>query len=105
MRGGAEHADTMCGRRQKTKVDTPSTTFPDWEQLQVTDPTHALFGRTFSIVARQGRAHERSACVLVCYRDSILIKLPLAATNLRSVAAPVARTKPEAEAVPQLLAV
>jgi hypothetical protein len=63
-----------------------------------------LFGRKFLLVARQGRAHERSACVLVSYRDSILIKLPLAATNLRSVAAPAARTKLDAEAVQQLLA-
>jgi hypothetical protein len=42
--------------------------------------------------------------LLVCYRDSILIKLPLAATNLHSAAAPLARTKLNAEAVQQLLA-
>jgi len=84
--------------RPKTKVDTPSTTLPDSEQIEVTDPTHALFGRKFLLVARRGRAHERSACVLVSYRDSILIKLPLGSTNLRSVAAPAARTKLDAEA-------
>jgi hypothetical protein len=42
--------------------------------------------------------------VLVCYRDSILIKLPLAATNLHSPLMPPARTKLNAEAVQQLLA-
>jgi hypothetical protein len=89
---------------QRTKVDTPSTTNLESEQIEVTDPTHPLFGRRFALVARQGRAPEAGACVLVCYRDSILIKLPLAATNLHSPLMPLARTKLNAEALQQLLA-
>jgi len=91
-------------RHQKTKVDTPSTTPPDSEQIEVTDPTHPLFGRKFLLVTRRGRPQERSAHVLVCYRDSILIKLPLGVTNLHSAVMPSARTKLDAEAVRQLLA-
>jgi hypothetical protein len=100
----ARYADTTSGLRQKTKVDTPSTTPPEAEQIEVTDPTHPLFGRKFVLVTRRGLPHEPSACVLVVYRDSILIKLPLGATNLRSATATVARTKLDAEAVAQLLA-
>jgi hypothetical protein len=91
-------------QRQKTNVDTPSTTKLESEQIEVTDPTHPLFGRRFALAARQGRGPEPGPCVLVCYRDSILIKLPLAATNLHSPLMPVARTKLDAEAVQQLLA-
>ena len=100
----ARIAATTSGRHQKTKVDTPSTTLPESEQIEVTDPAHPLFGRRFLLVARRGRPQERSACVLVAYRDSILIKLPLAATHSGSAAAPAARTKLDAEAVRQLLA-
>src|SRR5947209_151172 len=100
----ARNATMIFARPQKTKVDTPSTTPRESEQIEVTDPTHPLFGRRFSLVARHGRPQERSACVLVAYRDSILIKLPLGATNLHSAVAPAARTKLNAEAVRQLLA-
>jgi hypothetical protein len=75
-------------------------------RVEVVDPTHPLFGRSFPLVARTGGgSQDRSAgCLLVSYRDSILIKLPLAATHLCSIAAPAARTKLNAEAVQQLLA-
>ena len=102
--GYARNAATTSEPHQKTKADTPSTTLPESEQIEVTDPTHPLFGRKFVLASRRGPPQERSACVLVVYRDSILIKLPLGATNLRSGDAPAARTKLDAEAVRQLLA-
>ena len=104
MVSGAVFAVTISAPRQKTKVDTPSTTPAESEQIEVTDPTHPLFGRKFVLIARQGRPQERSGCVLVAYRDSILIKLPVGVTHLSSAAAPAARTKLDAEAVRQLLA-
>src|SRR5947209_18581439 len=94
----------ICAPAQRTKVDTPSTTPPDSEQIEVTDPAHPLFGRRFGLVARRGRPQEQSACVLVAYRDSILIKLPVGVTHLSSAAAPAARTKLDPEAVRQPLA-
>jgi hypothetical protein len=97
-------AVTTSAQPQRTKVDTPSTTLADSEQIEVTDPAHPLFGRRFGLVARRGRAQEPSACVLVAYRDSILIKLPVGVTHLSSAAASAARTKLDAEAVRQLLA-
>jgi hypothetical protein len=94
----------ICAPRQTTKVDTPSTTLPDSEQIEVTDPTHPLFGRKFVLMGRRGRPGEPAACVLVSYRDPILIKLPLQSTNLGSAAGLAARTKLDAQAVQQLLA-
>lgn len=91
-------------RRQKTKVDTPSNTLADSELVEVTDPAHPLFGRRFALVGRHDGPQARPGFVLVVYRDSILIKLPLAATSLHSTLTPAARTKLNAEAVLQLLA-
>ena len=95
---------TTSAPRQKTVVDTPSTTPVQAVAVEVIDPIHPLFGRTFPLVARDGHAQDRSGCLLVTYRDSILIKLPLGVTNLSSAAMPAARTKLNAEAVQQLLA-
>ena len=50
-------------------------------EIEVTDPTHPLFGRCFSVlsVSSSGRA---SASILVSYRQCMVLRIPLSATNL-----------------------
>ncbi len=50
-------------------------------EIEVTDPTHPLFGRRFPV--RSISAPERGGIyVLVLYRDIFTLRIPLSASNL-----------------------
>jgi hypothetical protein len=70
-------------------------------EIEVTDPTHPLFGRRFAVVSRTasppGPGH-----VLVSYRQDMLLRIPVAATSLIPSLA-MARTKLTAQAVRDLV--
>jgi hypothetical protein len=51
------------------------------EQATVTDSTHPLYGRTFTVVAPASTVGA-SGQVTVAYRDDILLKIPVVATSL-----------------------
>jgi hypothetical protein len=74
------------------------------EEIEVTDPTHPLFGRRFRL--RSVSSSSRCAGqVWVVYRGHLLLRLPLAATSLaptRSITGPIKLT---ATAVQELVAV
>src|SRR5437899_377877 len=74
----------------------------DLPEIEVTDPTHPLFGRRFPVVSRTasplGPGH-----VLVAYRQSMLLRIAVAATSL-TPSLPVARTKLTRSAVQDLVA-
>src|SRR6516165_6407441 len=78
----------------------PSPELPD--EVEVTDPTHPLFGRRFPVlsISRQPRT---TALVLVAYRDTMRLRIPITSTSLalRQIHAP--RTKWTKEAVQELL--
>jgi hypothetical protein len=98
---------TTFAPRPTRKLDTTSNTPVDPELIEVTELTHPLFGRRFQLVSRHdaaGNTAHNAPSLLVIYRDSIFIRLPLAATNLSSAIGTSARTKFDAEAVEQLLA-
>ena len=57
--------------------------------IEVTDPTHPLFGRRFA-VASVGRVPRADGFVLVIYHATMLLRIPVSATNLW----PVRRTVP-----------
>ena len=48
----------------------------------MTDPTHPLFGRRFPLVSLGNQLTRPTAHVLVGYRASFVLQIPLAATNL-----------------------
>ena len=65
-----------------THLDTPISLGTErLAQVTVTDPSHPLYGRTFTLFASTG---SPIACgqVLVVYRDDVLLRIPAAATNL-----------------------
>ena len=69
--------------------------------IEVTDPTHPLFGRRFPL--RSIGAPERGAIhVFVAYRDYMTLRIPLAATNLAGPR-PALSTKLTLDAVLELV--
>jgi hypothetical protein len=73
----------------------------DLPKIEITELTHPLFGRRFPLVSRipslRGPDH-----ILVAYRPSMLLRIPLAATSL-SPSLPVSRTKLTAQAIQELV--
>jgi hypothetical protein len=70
-------------------------------KIEVTDPTHPLFGRRFSLVSRTSSL-PGPGYVLVAYCDDMLLRIPVAATSLSS-SLPVARTKLTLAAIKDLV--
>jgi hypothetical protein len=71
-------------------------------EIEVTDPTHPLFGRRFA-VASVGRVPRTDGFVLVIYHDKMLLRIPVPATNLWPVRRKVP-TKLTPEAMVELIA-
>jgi hypothetical protein len=82
-----------------TPLDNPAP--QELIEIEITEPTHPLFGRRFPLVSRisslRGPEH-----ILVAYRSSMLLRIPLAATSL-SPSLPVSRTKLTAQAIQELV--
>src|SRR4029453_7373218 len=72
-------------------------------EIEVTDPTHPLFGRRF-LVLSIASAPAAVGHVFVAYRDHIVLRIPLLATNLASPR-PSGQSKLTFAAVTELLAV
>jgi hypothetical protein len=71
-------------------------------EVEVTDPTHPLYGRRFGLAAIR-RPRPTAGHVLVTYGEGMLLRLPIEATNLASV--PCASvTKLTRDAVSELVA-
>jgi len=79
-----------------THLHTPVNNPPvdDPTEVEVTDPTHPLFGRRFALLSTRPRPHSVGS-LFVAYRDTMVLRLPQAATSL--VASP-----PESEPMTQL---
>jgi hypothetical protein len=71
-------------------------------EVEVTDPTHPLFGCRFRVLSVQRPSLGRGQ-VFVAFRDSMQLCIPLAATNLAGRQFPVRRTKWTPEAISELL--
>jgi len=91
-----------CGRTI-TRLTAPlkNPVSNDLPEIEVTDPTHPLFGRRFPVVSRTssppGPGH-----VLVSYRQYMLLRIPVAATSLMPSLV-VARTKLTVQTVRDLV--
>jgi hypothetical protein len=65
-----------------THLDTPIGVGSErLAQVTVNDPSHPLYGRTFTLFASTGSSIAIGQ-VLVVYRDDVLLRIPAAATSL-----------------------
>ena len=71
--------------------------------VEVTDPTHPLFGRRFPVVSIS-HPPQCPGHVVVAYRDFMRLRLPVQATDLAPGNAAVLRTKFTRTALGELLA-
>jgi hypothetical protein len=67
----------------------------------VTDPAHPLFGRRFPVVSVSSTGH-RCAMVAVSYRQNMVLRIPISATNLVG-SQPVHQTKLTLVALTELI--
>jgi len=77
----------------------------DPTEIEVTDPTHPLFGRRFALLSTRPRPHS-VGYLFVAYRDTMVLRLSQVATSL--VAAPPESeptTKLTSHAVTELISV
>ena len=71
------------------------------QEIEVTDPTHPLFGRRFPLLSVFAPLHSPGH-VLVAYRDQLVLSIPLLATNV-APPRPTLPTKLTSQAVTELL--
>ena len=72
------------------------------DEVEVTDPTHPLFGRRFAVLSIS-RQQRDSAVVYVAYRDTMRLRIPVSSTSLAPCQVRPPRTKWTREAVQELL--
>ena len=70
--------------------------------MQVTDPAHPLFGRTFQVLS-VSRGTSDSSHVFVGYRDGIVLRIPRRATSLSALGQDTPYSKLCVAAVRELL--
>jgi hypothetical protein len=88
------------GHLRKVSFNNPPQSPPD--EIEVTDPTHPLFGRRFSVlsITRQPRS---TAFVFVAYRNAMRLRIPVSSTSLAVNQIPPPRTKWTQDAIRELL--
>ena len=71
--------------RTKSYLDTPLNNPPEPapEEVEVTDPTHPLFGRRFPVLSIS-RQRLSPPTVFVAYRDTMRLRIPVSSTSLES---------------------
>lgn len=94
----------MAEATSRQQVDTPGkdTSFPAPQEVEVTDPTHPLFGRRFPLLATSTTL-TGPGYAWVVYRDDVQLRLQLAATDL-GAPPPRVPAKFTPEAITELLA-
>jgi hypothetical protein len=103
--GRNPHPLKICGQspRSRPQLDTPFEN-PQKEtltEIEVTDPTHPLFGRQFPLRAVNSFQHG-AEYVFVAYREDMTLRIPLLSTNLASPR-PTTATKLTVQAVTDLI--
>jgi hypothetical protein len=53
----------------------------DLAEVEVTDPSHPLYGRRFALLSTRPRPHS-VGYLFVAYRDTMVLRIPQAATRL-----------------------
>ncbi len=75
----------MGSYRTSTHLHTPLNNPPvdDPTEVEVTDPTHPLFGRRFALLSTRPRPHS-VGYLFVAYRDTMVLRIAQTATNIVS---------------------
>jgi hypothetical protein len=71
--------------------------------VEVTDPTHPLFGRRFSLISVSAPL-QGAGFAFVSYREYMVLRLPVASTTL-ALSRPVISTKLTSDAIKELLTI
>src|SRR5262249_3993400 len=82
--------------RKKPLLNAPLKN-PDPAEVEVTDPTHPLFGRRF-VVHSLSQSLGRAGFVYVVYQETMMLRLPVEVTNRHRCPQLRARAKWTAEA-------
>ncbi len=93
-----------CGRtipQLNTLFNNPDE--KDKTEIEVTDPTHPLFGRRFALSSVSSPLHG-PGFAFVSYRDQIALRLPVASTTL-APSRPVISTKLTPDAIQELMTI
>ena len=53
-------------------------------EIEVTDPTHPLFGRRFPVLSVNSSQRDSDGNVFVSYREYMILRIPLLSTSLAS---------------------
>src|SRR5713101_5998815 len=70
-------------------------------EIEVTDPTHPLFGRRFALISVSSPL-QGAGCAFVSYREYMVLRLPVASTTL-ALSRPVISTKLTADAIKDIM--
>ena len=71
-----------CYRRiEQLNIPVNNPIIDDLTEVEVTDPSHPLFGRRFALLSTRPRPHS-AGYVFVAYRGTMVLRIPQAATNL-----------------------
>ncbi|MBU0703209.1 MAG: Y4bD/Y4pK family protein [Chloroflexi bacterium] len=71
-------------------------------EIEVTDPTHPLFGRRFPVLAIHRPQHNAGGHVIVAYREYMGLRIPYLSTNL-APSRPAGQTKLTGESLTDLI--
>jgi hypothetical protein len=86
-----------------TPINNPPVDDPT--EVEVTDPTHPLFGRRFALLSTRPRPHS-VGYIFVTYRDTMVLRLPHVATSLfDALPASAPMTKLTSHAVTELISI
>jgi hypothetical protein len=98
----ASHA-ARCRTTQQHDAPIQNPPQPDPEAIEVTDPTHPLYGRRFQVLSIS-HPPQRPGHIVVAYRGSMRLRVPVRATDLTADIASRPRTKFTRDALLELLA-
>ena len=70
-----------CQRIEQLHTPVNNPIVDDLIEVEVTDPSHPLFGRRFALLSTRPRPHS-AGYIFVAYCDTMVLRLPQVATSL-----------------------
>ena len=94
--------DSLCQTNPQLNTPLKNPEQEELTEIEITDPKHPLFGRRFSLQPISTRPRVSAEHVFVSYGAFMVLRIPIAATNL-AVSRPTSATKLTFEAVTELI--
>src|SRR5213593_214893 len=76
-------SDRYCQTTAHLHTPLNNPLVDDPTEIEVTDPTHPLFGRRFALLSTRPRPHS-VGYLFVAYRDTMVLRIAQTATNIVS---------------------